>query len=251
MRVIFLAAGFATRLHPLTLNQAKPLLEVGGRPVLSWILDRVLQATDPSRLVVVTNRRFAQDFRDWAAVTPAPVPIEVIDDGTDSNENRLGAVGDMALAVEALGAGDEPILVIGGDNLVDFDLRPHLDGFDPERGPLLFVRTIPGTVPPRTYSEICLDEDDRVTSCREKPDDPRSPYSALCLYAFPASLGRDLAAFRAESPDLDAPGWFLVWLATQKTLYAVRVAGPYYDIGSLATLNEARAAFTGRAPLLP
>lgn len=249
MRVIFLAAGFATRLHPLTINKAKPLLEVGGRPVLSWILDRVLQATDPSRLLVVTNSRFAQDFRDWAAVTPAPVVIEVIDDGTDTNENRLGAVGDMALAVEVLGPGDEPILVIAGDNLVDFDLRPHLDEFDPQKGPMLFVRTIPGTVPPNTYSEICLDEDDRVTSCREKPDDPQSPFSALCLYAFPPSLGDDLAAFREQSPDLDAPGWFLVWLASQKTLHATRVPGPYYDIGSLATLDSAREAFAGRTPL--
>ncbi|MBT6143589.1 NTP transferase domain-containing protein, partial [bacterium] len=134
MRVIFLAAGFATRLHPLTLNRAKPLLEVGGRPVLSWILDRVLQATEPSRLVVVTNHRFAQDFRDWAEKTPAPVPIEVIDDGTDSNETRLGAIGDMALAVEKMGPSEEPILVIGGDNLLDFDLRPHLNQFDPKRG---------------------------------------------------------------------------------------------------------------------
>lgn len=224
---------------------------MGGRPVLSWILDRVLQATEPSRLVVVTNHRFAQDFRDWAEKTPAPVPIEVIDDGTDSNETRLGAIGDMALAVEKMGPSEEPILVIGGDNLLDFDLRPHLNQFDPKRGPMLFVRTLEGVVPPGRYSEICLDEKDQVTSCREKPSDPKSPLSALCVYAFSATLGADLAAYCAQTEEQDAPGWFLVWLASQRTIFATRVSGPYYDIGSLETFNAARSAFEGRTPLKP
>ena len=122
MRVVLLAAGFATRLHPLTLDRAKPLLEVGGRPVLSWILDRVLQAVTPSRVVLVTNHRFVDDFRAWAA--EAPVEVEVLDDGTSTNEDRLGAIGDLALAVEHMGSGDEPVLVVAGDNLVDFDLGP-------------------------------------------------------------------------------------------------------------------------------
>jgi glucose-1-phosphate thymidylyltransferase len=203
-------------------------------------LDRVLQAVDPSRLVVVTNSRFAESFREWAFKTAAPVPIEVIDDGTESNETRLGAVGDMALAVEFLGSSEEPILVVGGDNLIDFDLGPHLARFDPDAGPLLFVRTIEGPVPPGRYSEICLDENDRVISCREKPDDPKSPLSA--------NLGEDLAAFRAQSPELDAPGWFLVWLASRKNLFASRIPGPYYDIGNLETLSAARSAFAGRKP---
>ncbi len=223
-------------------------MEVGGRPVISWILDRVLQSVDPSRLVVVTNSRFAESFREWASNTVTPVPIEVLDDGTESNETRLGAVGDMALAVEFMGSSEESVMVVGGDNLVDFDLGPHLARFDPDAGPLLFVRTIEGPVPPGRYSEICLDEGDRVISCREKPEDPKSPFSALCLYVFPASLGEDLAAFRAHSPEMDAPGWFLVWLASRKNLFASRVPGPYYDIGNLETLSTARSAFAGRKP---
>lgn len=245
MRVVLLAAGFATRLHPLTLDRAKPLLEVGGRPVLSWILDRVLQAVTPTRVVLVTNHRFVDDFRAWAA--DAPVEVEVLDDGTSTNEDRLGAIGDLALAVEHMGPGDEPVLAVAGDNLVDFDLGPGLQSFSADRGPLLFVRTVPEPVPPARYSEVLV-EGDRITRFREKPADPESPLSAICLHLYPGDVGAELAAFRAESPDLDAPGHFLEWLSHRRTLYATPVSGPYHDIGNHETLAAARAAFAGREP---
>lgn len=245
MRVVLLAAGFATRLHPLTLDRAKPLLEVGGRPVLSWILDRVLQAVTPTRVVLVTNHRFVDDFRAWAA--DAPVQVEVLDDGTSTNEDRLGAIGDLALAVEHMGPGDEPVLAVAGDNLVDFDLGPGLQSFSADRGPLLFVRTVPEPVPPARYSEVLV-EGDRITRFREKPADPESPLSAICLHLYPGDVGAELAAFRAESPDLDAPGHFLEWLSHRRALYATPVSGPYHDIGNHETLAAARAAFAGRKP---
>lgn len=245
MRVVLLAAGFATRLHPLTLDRAKPLLEVGGRPVLSWILDRVLHAVTPTRVVLVTNHRFVDDFRAWAA--DAPVEVEVLDDGTSTNEDRLGAIGDLALAVEHMGPGDEPVLAVAGDNLVDFDLGPGLRSFSADRGPLLFVRTVPEPVPPARYSEVLV-EGDRITRFREKPADPESALSAICLHLYPGDVGAELAAFRAESPDLDAPGHFLEWLSHRRTLYATPVSGPYHDIGNHETLAAARAAFAGREP---
>lgn len=245
MRVVLLAAGFATRLHPLTLDRAKPLLDVGGRPVLSWILDRVLEGAEPSRVVLVTNHRFVDDFRAWAA--EAPVEVEVLDDGTSTNEDRLGAIGDLALAVEHMGPSDEPVLVVAGDNLVDFDLGPGLASFDAAAGPLVFVRRVPEPVPSARYSEVLV-EGDRVTRFREKPEDPESPLSAICLHLYPSDLAEHLAAFRDESPDLDAPGHFLEWLSHRRTLYATPVSGPYHDIGNHQTLAAAREAFADRGP---
>ena len=116
MRAIILAAGYATRLRPLTDSIPKQLLPVGGRPMLDWVCDRVAEVTDNVELV--TNARFADDFREWAKRRGG---VTVHDDGTVSNEDRLGAIGDIAFVLERIGAGDD-LLVIAGDNLFDFAL---------------------------------------------------------------------------------------------------------------------------------
>lgn len=244
MKVVVLAAGFASRLYPLTRNWPKPLLDVGGQPVLSRLLDRVLDLEGIDEVVVVTNDRFQQPFEEWARAYGARVPLHVLSDGTDTNENRLGAVADMALGIESLSDSEAPILVVAGDNLIDFSLVPFAERFAQEPRTLLLVREVPEPVPPGRFSEVCLAADGSLLSFREKPSDPQSNLSAVCLYFFCGSIRSELAQYASENHNLDAPGYFLEWLHDHQPMAAARITGAFHDIGNLETLERARIAFS-------
>lgn len=246
MLAVLLAAGFATRMYPLTRDRAKPLLDVGGRPVLDWILDRALGVPDVSEVRVVTNGRFRAQFDEWCAARGRTrVPVRILDDGTHTNDTRLGALGDLALALE--GVAPQELLVLAGDNLIDFELEPHVARMRASGRPLVFARTIEGEVPPGRYSEIVVDADGDVTSFREKPADPRSNLSAPALYIFPPDVIGDLRTYLADGGDSDAPGHFLAWLHARRGLSAVPLPGAWHDIGNLETLERARAAFARKS----
>ena len=243
MNVIILAAGYATRMYPLTRTQPKPLLDVAGRPVLSRLMDRVLTIDGVRHAVLVTNDRFCGHFEAWAASYEGTVPVTVVNDGSTHEDDRLGALKDLALAWDALPESDDGVVVVGGDNLIGFDLAPFAARCVDSEQPLLLVREIEGTVPPGTYSEVCLDDDGTVTSFREKPDDPRSNLSAICMYFFTPDIRLELDAYFADGSEPDAPGHFLSWLFSRRTLQAARFEGAWFDIGSLETLAAARTAF--------
>ncbi len=242
MKAIVLAAGFATRMYPLTRDRAKPLLDVAGKPVLSRLLDRVLALGVVDEVFVVTNHRFFEQFELWREDYAARVPVRVLDDGTMSDEEKRGAIADLAFALEAIDDVDADLLVVAGDNLIDFDLQPHADRFAELGRPMCLVREIEGVVPPRRYSEVTLDGT-RVVTCREKPAEVRSNLSAICLYFLPAFVRSRLAEYLASQSEHDAPGHFLAWLHEREPLTASRIDGGWHDIGDLATLERARTAF--------
>jgi glucose-1-phosphate thymidylyltransferase len=244
MKAVLLAAGFATRLHPLTLERAKPLLDVGGRPVLTRLLERVLELPGLDEVAVVANRRFSRQFQAWADGLDTPVPLRLIDDGALDDAHRLGAIGDLALALEQLPDDGAPLFVGAGDNLVETDLASYARRFaaEPTR-PLLIVRRIEGEVPPGRYSEVVLGPDSLVTSFREKPADPRSPLSAVGLYFLPSEARAWVRQYIDEDGNPDAPGHFLEWLARRQPLRAAPLEGSWHDIGNLQTLAAARAAY--------
>lgn len=248
MKAIVLAGGFATRMYPLTRDRAKPLLEVGGRPVIEWLALRLAALDEIDELIVVTNHRFVADFEAWTAGFEAGVPVRVIDDGAREEAEKRGAIGDLGLAIASIPDVDAPLVVAAGDNLVDFDLAPYAARFleRPDR-PLLLAREVPGEVPPRRYNELILAEDGSVRSFREKPDDPRSALSAICLYFLPADVRADLERYLAEETNCDAPGYLIAWLHRRRPLAAARLAGGWHDVGDLETLEHARAAYGGRA----
>ncbi len=242
MNVIVLCAGYATRMYPLTREHPKPLLDVGGREVLSWLMDRVLQIDGLRHGVLVSNHRFADRFQAWIDGYASSIPIELLDDGSVHEDNRLGALRDLALAWDALpkDARDDGVVVVGGDNLIAFDLAALGDRFRASERPLLLVRQIPGGIPPNRYSEVVLDDNDRIASFREKPSDPRSDLSCICLYFFTEEIRRHLDEYLGAGGNPDAPGHFLAWLTPRMELSAARVEGAWFDIGSFETLEEAR-----------
>ena len=244
LRAVFLAAGFATRLHPLTEKQAKPLLEVGGKPMLSRILDQVARSGAVVDGVVVTNGRFHGDFVQWERTPRAPLPLQLIDDGAMTNETRLGAVADLALALESCANDPQPdgYLVLACDNLFEFDLAQLVARYRKSHRGQLIVRRIAAPVPPGRYSEVLLDGD-TVARFREKPDHPESELSAIAVYLLPRELPALVRDYLESGANPDAPGHLLAWLSQRLPLEASTLTGRWLDIGSIEDLDRARATF--------
>ena len=247
MIAILLAAGFATRLYPLTRDRAKPLLEVGGRPVLSHLLDRVLRVEGLREVRVVCNAKFYDQFTVWQRSLITPVPLHLIDDGALCDEEKLGGVADLHLAMRTpeLPAG-EPWMVVAGDNLLEFELEPYAATFRASGAPLVLARTLQPPLPPRRFGEITVDERGRITRFREKPARPESNLAATCIYFFPADVEPDLARYLAAGGEPDAPGHFIAWLAQQRSVHAVPFEGIAHDIGDRASLERARVLYASR-----
>ena len=234
MKAVILAAGYATRLYPLTLDRPKHLLEVGGRPILDLLLDR-LPVEELETVYVVTNSKFAPRFREWAESHPAG--IEVIDDGTTSDDDRLGAIGDLQLVIPT--GIDDDLLVAAGDSL----FSDPLDGFvrfaRERAAPVIAAYDVGDLEEIKRLSAIEVDEDSRVTSFQEKPERPTSTLAGIALYFYPRSMLPLVAEYLEAGNNPDQPGRLLQWLHERTPVYAWLVPGRWFDIGTPETLAEA------------
>ena len=246
MKALILAAGYATRLRPLTDNRAKPLLEVGGRPIVDWILDKIEEVEDVEQIHVVTNARFAPDFEGWAR---GRARVRIHDDGTTSNEDRLGAIGDIAFVADREEWEGEELLVIAGDNLFDFSLAAYVDFWRSKDGSAIAVYDHPVRELVRQYSVVELDADDRVVGFEEKPERPASNLIAIATYLYHRAHLALLRAYLAEGNPPDQPGYFVAWLYSRARVYGYRFTGEWLDIGDRTQLLEADNRYRRRAGL--
>jgi glucose-1-phosphate thymidylyltransferase len=229
LKALILAAGYATRLRPLTDTVPKQLLPVGGRPMVDWILDKVRE-TDCDEIHLVTNHRFADDFRAWA-----PDDLTIHDDGTTSNDDRLGAIGD----IQFVGI-DDDLLAIAGDNLFDFSLRDYVAFWESkEGGSCVAVHDVGDRELAKKYGIVDVDADDRLVGFVEKPDDPPSTLAATATYLYRREHAALVPTYLAEGNPPDQPGNFIGWLYRREPVYAYRFSGEWYDIGDHAQLLEA------------
>jgi glucose-1-phosphate thymidylyltransferase len=239
VKALVLAAGYATRLYPLTLDRPKPLLEVGGRPILEHLLDQ-LPLSELSTIYVVTNAKFAPHFREWSAAHAAP--IEVVDDGTTSEDDRLGAIGDLDLVIR-MARIDDDLLVAAGDSLFTERLDDFVR-FGRERNAAVTAVYDTGDLEAMTrLSSIEVDADSRVTSFEEKPERPVSTLAGIALYFYPRAALPLVAQYLAEGNNSDQPGRLVEWLYRRTPVYAWRVPGRWVDIGTPESLAEADRAF--------
>jgi len=252
VKALLLAAGYATRLRPLTDRIAKPLLPVGGRPMIDWIVDRVAELDEVERIDVVTNARYASDFSTWATGRG----IVVHDDGTRTNEDRLGALGDIAFAIRLGGLDDDDLLVIAADNLFEFSLRAYVDFWrakgesDGARGAsAIAVHQLADPSLASLYGVVELDGDDRVVWIEEKPAAPRSDLVSTATYLFSRRHVALLDTYLAAGNPPDPPGAFLVWLHEREPVYGYRFSEEWLDIGDPAQLLEADNRYRARAGL--
>jgi glucose-1-phosphate thymidylyltransferase len=247
MKALILAAGYATRLRPLTDSIPKQLLPVGGRPMVDWILDRI-EETSADEVHLVTNARFAADFERWAE----DKDVMVHNDGTTSNEDRLGAIGDIRF----VGLDDE-LLVIAGDNLFDYSLADYEAYWREREGSCIAVLDVGDRELARKYGIVDVDENDRVIGFVEKPADPPTTLCATATYLYTREHARLIATYLAEGNPPDQPGNYIAWLHRLAPVYAYRFEGEWYDIGDGDQLLEAdnrmrrRHGLPERAEYLP
>ncbi len=246
MRAIVLAAGYATRLRPLTDSVAKQLLPIGGRPMLDWVCDKIEAVT--ADIHVVTNARYAEDFRRWAA---GRGDVTVHDDGTVSNEDRLGAIGDIAFVLDRVDAEDD-LLVIAGDNLFDFALGDFASFWrGKETASAVAVYDCGDLELAAHYGVVEVDEDDRVVGFEEKPSEPRSTLAATAAYLYHREHVPLVGRYLSEGNPPDQPGRLVAWLFSREPVYGYRFAGQWFDIGNPAQLLEADNRWRGRVGLAP
>jgi glucose-1-phosphate thymidylyltransferase len=229
MKALILAAGYATRLRPLTDSIPKQLLPVGRRPIVDWILDRI-EETSAEEIHLVTNARFADDFAHWAE----DKDVIVHNDGTTSNEDRLGAIGDIQF-VDL----DDDLLVIAGDNLFDYSLADYETYWRERDGSCIAVLDVGDPELAKKYGIVDVDEHDRVTAFVEKPMDPPTTLCATATYLYTREHANLIATYLAEGNPPDQPGNYVAWLHTREPVYAYRFDGDWYDIGDRDQLLEA------------
>jgi glucose-1-phosphate thymidylyltransferase len=246
MKALLLAGGYATRLRPLTNTTAKPLLPVGGRPMVDWIVDRVEESGEVGEIHVVTNDVYAADFERWARERS----IAVWNDGTRSNEDRLGALGDIAFAIDQGDLEGDDLLVIAADNLFEFSLRDYVAYFRAKGdGSTLAARRLGDRSLARLYGVVELGDGERVKAFEEKPDEPKTDLVATATYIYHRAHLPLLAQYLAEGNAPDPPGRFPAWLCSRAPLYAYCFSDPWFDIGDPDQLLEADNRYRARAGL--
>jgi glucose-1-phosphate thymidylyltransferase len=243
VKALILAAGYATRLYPLTLDRPKALLPVGGKPMLDHLMEQLEQVEGLDEVYVVTNSKFAEAFREWA-VARSGLPLRIIDDGTVDDDSKLGAIGDLDLTIREAEL-DDDLIVLAGDNLFSQSIAPFPVFALGKGGPALGVYDVGDLDTIRRYSVIELDDDDRVTWLEEKPERPRSTLAGIALYFYPRSALRYVREYLQDGNNPDQPGRLVQWLYPRTAVYGWRVPGRWFDVGSKETLAEADRAFTG------
>ena len=230
MKCLILAAGYATRLYPLTENFPKPLLEVKGKTILDWLIEDIDTLGAVEEYVVISNHKFAHHFESWAAKKPQK--ITVVDDGTESNETRLGAVRDIQFAIDKLGIQEE-ILVMAGDNLLDFSLTTFIRYAQQKQASCIMRYYEPSPERLRKSGVVTLDEDQKVLEMAEKPQNPASNWCVPAFYYYTAADAARIAEGIAAGCHTDAPGSYVAWLCKRSAVYAMEMPGSRYDIGNL------------------
>ena len=245
MNVLILAAGYATRLYPLTLTKAKPLLEVAGKPMIEWVMDNLSPVEGIDTIYVVTNNKFANDFQAWADQYQARNPhrkLTIVNDKSTDDSDKLGAIGDINLVLSRENLGSDDLVVVAGDNLFS---EPLTEFARAARGSEATLATydVGDLEAIKKYSAITLDEEGVITSFEEKPKEPKSTLTGIALYYFSRETIPLFQTYIEEGNNPDQPGRFIQWLYTRKRVNTHQIQGTWFDIGSKETLEEANELF--------
>lgn len=242
MKNIIIAAGYATRLYPLTENFPKPLLKVGNKSILERILDDIDNIEDIDEHIIVTNHKFAHIFEEWKQLMNYRKPVIIIDDGTTSNENRLGAVRDLLLAIDMKHI-DDDIIVLAADNILDFSFQGFVDYFKQKQSSVIMCYHEPELKRLQRTGVIAVDDDMRVLEMQEKPEHPVSELAVPPFYIY---RREDLPLIKEclnHGCGFDAPGNLAHYLTDITTIHAWQMPGTRFDIGSLDSYEEAQHRF--------
>lgn len=242
MKCLILAAGYATRLYPLTENFPKPLLKVGAKTILDWLVDDIDEAGLVDEYVVISNHKYAHHFEDWAKTKKQK--ITVVDDGTSTNETRLGAVKDIQFAIDAKKL-DADMLVIAGDNVLDFSLTKFVR-YAKEKNTSCIMRYYePEQKKLTKCGVVCINENDKILNMEEKPAVPKSNWCCPPFYYYTREDAQLIQKGINSGCGTDAPGSYIAWLCTQIEVHAMEMPGSRYDIGNLESYEKVQKEYRG------
>jgi len=254
MKALLLAAGYATRLYPLTLDKPKALLPIGLKPIINYIAENVKRTGKIDEIFVITNHKFYSHFKDWAikAMVPGTLIgarhhciIKVIDDGTLSNDDRLGAIGDIAFAIKKENI-KEDLLVIGADNIFDFELKDLLKFAESKNSPnCVGLYDLADTALAAKYGVVSIDKSGSIVDFQEKPKQPKSTLISTCIYYFPSGkLNLFEKYLNGPGNQKDASGNYIKWLSDNDSAYGFVISGRWFDIGDIQSYKIADSEFT-------
>ena len=242
MKCLILAAGYATRLYPLTENFPKPLLEVGDKTILDWLVDDIDTCGKVDEYVVISNHKYAQHFEDWAKTKKQK--ITVVDDGTSTNETRLGAVKDVLFAIEKLDLKGD-MLVIAGDNVLDFSLTKFVEYSTKKNAPCIMRYYETDDKKLLKCGVVTIDDSDRILNMTEKSPEPATHWCAPPFYYYTEQASGMIEEAINDGCGTDAPGSFIAWLCQKTPTYAMEMPGSRYDIGNLDSYTRVRTVYKG------
>lgn len=246
MKCVVLAAGYATRLYPLTENFPKPLLPVGGKPILNWLLDDIDTFPEITGHVIISNHKFIKHFEDWKAKQAdshtITKPITILDDGSTDNDHRLGAVKDIQFAVDSLSL-DDDLLIIAGDNVLDFSLAGFVAYMREKKTSCVMCHEENELKKQQKTAIITVDENGLITSYEEKPKEPKDNLAVPPFYCYRNEDVERIEEAIADGCGVDAPGSFAAWLSKQTAVHAWKMPGKRHDIGDMKSYEEAQKIF--------
>lgn len=238
MDAIILAAGYAVRLYPLTENMPKPLLNVAGKPIVEHIIRKLEEISSLNRIYIVTNGKFDQHFKKWLADFDAGKPIEVINDGTESNESRLGALGDVYYAISSKNIYSD-VIIVAGDNLFELDLSEVANFFRKKKSNVIVLHDVREFELARHYGIVEVDSSNLVVNFEEKPISPKSTLASTGIYMFPKKTISLIKKYIAQGNNPDKTGSFIEWLHKRDKVYSFITDKKWYDIGGIEQLEKA------------
>ena len=242
MKCLILAAGYATRLYPLTENFPKPLLKVGDKTILDWLIDDIDTSGEVDEYIVISNHKFARHFEEWASKKSQK--ITVVDDGTSTNETRLGAVKDIQYAIEKCQI-DSDMLVIAGDNVLDFSLTKFI-AYAKKKNTSCIMRYFEKEEKKlQKAGVVCVDEKDKITGMEEKPSSPKSNWACPPFYYYTKEDTRLVKKGIEAGCGTDAPGSYIAWLCKETDVHAMEMPGSRYDIGNLESYEKVQKEYKG------
>jgi len=242
MHVIIPAAGYATRLYPLTKDKPKALLDVKGKPILEHIVNRICELPDIEKISIVSNDKYFNNFKEWASRFSGSVPINVLNDGTTSNDDRKGQVGDILFTIEQEEV-DSDLLVVAGDNIFNFSLKPAYNFFREKNVVVNAFWDSKSIETAKQQGSGVVDENNRITEFLEKSPNPKTTFISLGIYFLPKEQVSLFKRFVEEGNDPDKMGYFMIWLIENSSPHGFVYEEKWFDIGWHSALEKARKEF--------
>jgi len=231
MKAIILAGGYAKRLWPLTKNKPKQLLSVGGRPMIEYIMEKLEAQKDIDKIIISTNEKFGKNFKQWLSGYKSSKDIELVIEPTLLEENKLGSV-------------DEELMIIGGDNLFEFDLRDLINYYREKKGNVVALYDLKSIQKARSYGVAKVDEEMKIIDFVEKPENPPSTLVSTACYVLSQEGVKSILTYLDKGENPDAIGFFIKWLIKRERVFGFVFSGRWFDIGSLESLKEADLIYT-------